>query len=114
MGRAEHVVVALAVLEAEQVGAVLGPAVRRFVGIAREQSRQQDFLPANGIHLFANDTLYLAQHPQSQRQPRVDAWSDTTHVAGTNQQFVAGNFGVRGIVTQGTQEQVGQTGNHEV
>jgi hypothetical protein len=27
---------------------------------------------------------------------------------------VAGNFGVRGIVTQGTQEQVGQTGNHEV
>ena len=60
------------------------------------------------------DTLYLAQHPQSQRQPRVDAWSGTTHVAGTNQQFVTGNFGVRGIVTQGTQEQVGQTGNHEV
>jgi hypothetical protein len=51
--RAEQVVPALAVLEPEQVVAVLGPAAGRLVELARQQGRELHLLRADPVHLLA-------------------------------------------------------------
>ena len=110
--RAEQVVVAAAILEPENAVAVFGPAVRRLVGRARQQRGEQDLLSANGVHLFAHDALDLAQHPQAERQPAVEARRDRADVAGADQQLVAGDLGVGGVVAQRAQEQLRHPGDH--
>ena len=92
--------------------AVLGPAVGRLVRLPRQQRRQRDLLGADRVHLLADHPLDLPQHPQPERQPRVDAGRDATHVTGAHEQLVAGHLGVGGIVAQRAQEQVGQAGDH--
>ena len=109
---AEHVVAAAAVLEPKHAVAVLGPAVRRLVRCPRHQSREQNLLPANGVHLLTNDALDLAQHPQTQRQPGVQAGPDGPDVAGADQQLVARHLGVGGVLAQRAQEQLGHAGDH--
>ncbi len=66
----EKVVVTFAVLEPEDAGAVLGPPVRRLVGLAGQQRGEVHLLRAHGVHLLANDPLHVAQHPITERQPR--------------------------------------------
>ena len=60
--RAEQVVGALAVLEPEDVVAVVGPAAGRLVGLARQQRREVHLLGADRVHLLADDPLDVAQH----------------------------------------------------
>ena len=84
MGRAEQVVVALAVLEPEDAVAVLGPAAGRLVGLAGQQRGEQQLLGADRVHLVADDVLDPAQHPQAQRQPGVDAGRGAADVAGAH------------------------------
>lgn len=112
VGRAQHHVVVAAVLEPEQRIPVLGPSIRGLVGRARQQGGQQNLLATNGIHLFANDVLDLAQHPQPEWQPAVHAGCDGAHVSRADQQLVAGNLGVSRIVAQRTYEKLGEPGNH--
>ena len=112
VGRPQQVVVHPAVLEPEHPVAVLGPAVGGLVRRARQQRREQDLLTADGHHLLAHDRLDAAQHPQPQRQPAVQTRCDRSHVAGPDQQFVAGDFGVGWVVAQGPQEQLGHPGDH--
>ena len=112
VGGAEEVVVVLAVLEPEDAGAVLGPAAARLVGPAGQQGREQQLLGADRVHLLADDVLDLAQHPQPQRQPGVDAGCGAADVAGADQEPVARHLGVRGVVTQGAHEQAGHPEDH--
>ena len=104
---AEEVVAALAVLEPEEVVAVLGPPVRRLVGLAGQQRREVDLLGAHRVHLLADDVLDPAQHPVAERQPRVDARRRPADVAGPDEQPVARHLGVGGVVPQRPQEQRG-------
>ncbi len=90
VGGAEQVVAALAVLQPEQSVAVLGPAVGRLVRFARQERGQGDLLGTDAVHLFPHHPLDLTQHAQTQRQPRVDAGRDATHITGADQQLVAG------------------------
>ena len=60
VGGPEQVVGAPAVLQPEQVGAVLGPAVGRLVGLAGQQGREVHLLEARGVHLLAHDPLDVA------------------------------------------------------
>src|SRR5665647_2751794 len=97
---AEQVVSALAVLEPEDVLAVVGPAAGRLEGLLGQQRREAQLLGADGVHLVANDALDVAQHLQTERQPGVDAGSDAADVAGADQQPVAGQLRI-GRVTSG-------------
>ena len=105
VGRTEQVVVALAVLEAEDAVAVLRPASGRLVGLAGQQGREQQLLGAHRVHLVADDLLDLAQHPQAERQPAVNAGSSPADVAGAQQETVARHLGVRRILAQGADEE---------
>ncbi len=102
---AEEVVAALAVLEPEDVGAVVGPPVRRVVGLLGQQRGERQLLGAHVVHLLADDGLDPAQHPQAERQPGVDAGRGAADVAGADQQAVARDLGVVGVVAQGAHEQ---------
>ena len=112
VGGTEQVVAALAVLEPEDVGPVLGPAAGGLVGLARQQRGQVDLLGADGVHLLAHDLLDAPQHLQPQRQPRVDARGDAADVAGADEQLVARHLGVGRVVAEGAQEQRRHPGEH--
>ena len=60
MSRAEQVIVFATILQSEQVSAVLRPAIRLLVGLARQQSWEVNLLEASGIHLFTDDALNIA------------------------------------------------------
>ena len=109
---AEQVVVALAVLEPEDAVAVLRPAAARLVGLAGQQRGEGQLLGADRVHLLADDRLDVAQHPQAQRQPGVDARRGAADVAGADQQPVAGHLGVDGVLAQGADEQGGHPEDH--
>ena len=96
----EQVVAALAVREAEEVGAVLGPAAGDLVGLARQQGREVHLLTASGVHLFADHALDLGKHLEAKREPRVDAWSRAADVPGADQQPMRGDLGVGGVFTE--------------
>ena len=109
---AEQVVAALAVLEPEDVGPVLGPAAGGLVGLAGQQRGQVDLLGADGVHLRAHDVLDAAQHLQAQRQPRVDPRGDAADVTGADEQLVARYLRVGRVVAEGAQEQRRHPGEH--
>ena len=102
---AEEVVAALAVLEPEDVAAVLRPAVGGVVRLLGQQRREEQLLGTHRVHLVADDLLDLAQHPQSEREPGVDARSGSSDVAGAHQQPVAGHLRVVGVLAQGPHEE---------
>ena len=112
VGGPEQHVRALAVLQAEQIVAVFGPAVGGLVRLAGKQCREEQLLAAHGVHLLADHALDLAQRAQAQRQPGVHAGGGATHIACAHQQLVAGHFGIGGIFAQRAQEQRGQACNH--
>ena len=112
VGRRQQVVIVAAILEPKNAVAVLGPPVRRLIGRPRQQGREQDLLAADRVHLLAHDPLDLAQHPQAEWQPAVEARRDRSDVAGADQQLVAGDFGIGGVVAQRAQEQLGHPGDH--
>jgi formaldehyde-activating enzyme involved in methanogenesis len=102
---AEQEVVAAAVLEPEQAGAVLRPSVGGLVGLAGQQRREVDLLEARGVHLSADDALDVAVDRVAEGQPREDAGRDATNVARADQEPVARHLGVGRVLTQGAQEQ---------
>ncbi len=105
VGGTEQVVVALAVLEPEDAVAVVGPAVGGLVGLAGQQGRERQLLGAHGVHLVADDRLDVAQNPEAQRQPGVDAGGGPADVARPDEQPVARHLGIGGVVAQGPHEE---------
>ncbi len=110
--RAEQHVDALAVGQPEEVVAVFGPTTRGLVGLTGKQRGEADFLTPDGVHLFAHDLFHVAQHPQAQRQPSVDPRGGTADVAGPDQQFVSGQFGVGRVLAQRAEKEGGQAQGH--
>ncbi len=105
VGRTEEVVVALAVLQPEDAVAVLRPAPGRLVRLPGQQRGEAELLRADAVHLLADDALDLAQHLEPQRQPGVDAGRRPADVARAHQQPVARDLGVRGVLSEGPDEQ---------
>jgi hypothetical protein len=108
----EQVVQALAVLEPEDVVAVLGPAPGELVLLAWQQRGEQQLLAAHPVHLLADHPRDVVQDDLAKRQPAVDARRDPADVSGPYQQLVAGHLGVRRILAQGAQEQRRHPGDH--
>ncbi len=113
MRRPEQIVVVSPVLQPEQGVAVLGPPAGGLVGghaaavraAGSPGRRSRSSLPARCSRSCAAPAGPAAASCRSRGRP--DA-----HVAGADQQLVAGHFGVCGIVAQGSQEQLGHTGDH--
>ena len=95
----------LAIEEAEHERAVGRVATGPLPELERLQDRQQGLLRAGPIHLLAHDLLDLAQHPVSEREPRVDPGRDPADVSGADEQPVAVDLGIGRIVTQRAQEE---------
>ena len=113
VGGCQQHVGTLTVLETEEVVAVLIPAVSCLVGFAGQQCGEVNFLRANGIHLFTDDVLDLAQYLQAQGQPGVHAGGCAADVTGADQQLVAGDLSVYGVLAQSAHEEVGKAKYHD-
>ena len=104
VGRAKQHICVLAVLEAEEVIAVFHPAVGLLIRLARQQSRKQHFLAADGVHFLTDYIFNLAQGAQTQRQPGIHARRDAAYITGAYEQLVAGDLGIGGVLTKGTEK----------
>ena len=103
--RAEEVVRALAVLEAEEGVPVLRPAVGLLVRLPWEQRREVHLLEAGAVHLVADGVLDVAVHEEAEGQPGEDARRHPPHVAAAHEEPVARHLGVGRVVTERAQEQ---------
>ena len=100
----QHVVGALAILEAEELLDVVAPGL--LPQLVRRQHRHQHLLAADRVHLLADDLLDLAVHSPAERQERPDAAGHLPDEAATDEQLVVDGLGVCRRVTQGRQKQV--------
>src|SRR5690606_33326081 len=108
----EEIVGALAILQPEDVLAVLLPASGRLVGLARQQRGEQHLLRTCGRHLLADDALDLGAHAQPQRQPGEHSRRLPTDVPGAHEQLVAGGLGVGRVFLQGADEELREERGH--
>jgi hypothetical protein len=91
----------MAVIDAQQLGAVLLPAPRFLPQLGRLHHRHQHFLCAAAVHFLAHDGLDLAQHAQTERQPGIESRCQAADQAGAQHQLVADYLGVRRCLLEG-------------
>ena len=96
MRRSEAEIPLVAVLEAQQLGAVLLPASGFLPEFGRLHGGHQHFDGAGAIHFLTYDHLDLAQNLQAQRHPVIKPRSQLLDQAGAQHQLVAGDFRVVG------------------
>ena len=91
----------VAILEAQQFRAVLGPAARFLPQFRRLDGRHAQFQGARAVHFFAHDAFHFAQGAQAERQPDIESRRETADHAGPQHQPVADDFGVGGHLFEG-------------
>ena len=89
VGRAYAEFALVAVLQAQQLRAVLLPAPRLLPQLGRLHRRHQHFQGAGSVHFLADDGLDLAQYPQAHWQPGVETRGQAADHAGAKQQLMA-------------------------
>ena len=100
VGHGEAEVASEAILEAEKVVAHDVPAAGFLPDLGRIERGQVHLLPADRVHLLAYNLLDLEQRALRQEQVAVDAGRKLAHVAGAQQQLMAGDLGFDGVLTQ--------------
>ena len=104
----KKVVGTVAVFQAEDAVAVLGPATALLVGLTGQQCRKMHLLRAESLELLPDDGLDLAPHLQPQRQPREHSRGLTADVASAHQKTVAGYLGVDRVLAEGADKELGE------
>ncbi len=94
--RLQDEIALMAILEPQQLGAILVPASRFLPELGRLDDRHQELDGAGPIHFFTHDRFDLAQHAQSQRHPGVDPGGKPLDHAGAQHQAMAGELGLGG------------------
>src|SRR5476649_587996 len=79
----------MAILDAQQLRAVLFPAPRLLPQLCRLHAGHQYFKRASSVHFLTNDGFDLAHNTQTQREPGVEAGGKFANHAGTQHQLVA-------------------------
>src|SRR5206468_3371931 len=92
----EAQVASVAVLEFEHLRDAL-PAARLLPDVGGMDHGHRDLLPADRVHLLADDRVDLVEDALPERQVHVDAGGELTHEAGAEHELVAQRFGVVGI-----------------
>ena len=95
------------VLEAQQLRAVLLPAPGLLPQLRRLHRRHQHLQGPGAVHLLPHDALHLAQHPQPQGQPGVEARRQLADHARPQHQPVTGYLRVGGGLLEGLQREAG-------
>ena len=103
--RQDHVAVAT-VLEAGHLRADRVVAARFSPDVGGMDDRHQQLLPADGVHLLADDLLDLAHDPPAERQQAVDARAERPDQGRPQHQSVTGQLDVARRLTQRPAEQV--------
>ena len=93
----------------EQFRAELFPAARFLPELRGLHRGHQQFDRARAIHFLADDCLDLAQHPEPDRQPRVQARRETPDEARPQHEPVAHDLGIGGHVAQGVDGVTGES-----
>ena len=108
VGRAVEHVAVVAVDDAQHLPpvAVIAPALAPEVG--RLDRRHQHFLGAGAALLVAHDGLDLAQDPEAQRQPGIDAGAGLADHARAQHQPVRGDLRLGRVFPRGRDEIAGQ------
>jgi hypothetical protein len=86
---ADHEVALMAILQAQQLGAVLLPAPRFLPKLGGLHGRHEQLEGARAIHFFADDLLDLAQTAQAEGCPGVDAGGESADETGAQHQLMA-------------------------
>ena len=92
------------VLEAAHLGADLVPAPGLLPQVGRVDDRHRDLLPADRVHLVAQDGFDLLHRAFGEMQVGEDARPERTDEPGAHQQAVADHLGFRRGVAQGLAE----------
>ena len=100
----EQEVVTPTVLQPEEVVAVVRPAARGLVRLARQQCREVHLLETGAVHLLADDVLDVAVDGPPERQPGEPTGRGTPDVAAADEQAMARHLGVRRVLSKGPEE----------
>ena len=103
VGGAEAEFPLVAILDAQQLGTVLLPAPGLLPQLRRLHRRHQDLQGPGPVHLLPDDPLHLAQDPQSQGQPGIEARRQLADHARPQHQAVTDHLRVRGGLLEGLQ-----------
>ena len=68
-GREQKVVIA-SIFQPKEIGAVLGPAPGRFIGLSRQKRREVNLLKTGFVHLVSNDVFDFSIGDPAERKPR--------------------------------------------
>src|SRR6185295_17005546 len=91
---------AVAVLQAEHLPADGVPAPGLLPELGGMEHRHLDLLPADAVHLLADDRVHLLDHAQAEREVDVDAGGELPDEPGAHHELVADRFRVGGIVPE--------------
>ena len=94
VGRPQHHVAVVAVLEAQQLRPEQVPAARLDPQLAGLGDRHRDLERPGAVHFLADHALDAAQHAQAHRQPGIEAARDPADQAGAQHQPMAHDFGL--------------------
>ena len=110
-GGLDHEVTAVAILDAQQLGAHLLEAARFLPQLGRLHHGHGHFHGAGAVHFLAHDGLDLADHAQAHGHVVVDASTQLFDQARTHHELVADHFGIGRSFLEGGDEELG--GFHE-
>ncbi len=88
VGHGQHHVPPAAVLEPDQLGADLLVAARLLPQLGGMDHRHLHLLPADGVHLLADDLLDSLGDREAERQQGVDARAELPDIAGPHEELV--------------------------
>src|SRR6266404_1165194 len=108
MGHGETHVPVVSILEPEHLGADGVPAAAVAPDLGGVQDGHGHLLPADGVHLLADDPVHAVEHALAERQPDVDAGRELPDETGAQHQLVAARLRVRGVLPQGGHERLRQ------
>jgi hypothetical protein len=102
VGHGQHHLGAPTVLELEQLGDAVAPGALPQLG--RVQHRHQHLLPADRVHLLADDLHDVLVHPPARRQERPQPGAELPDQARSDHKLVRERLRIRGRLLLGRQE----------
>ena len=101
VGGAEDEVALVAVVQAHKLGAIRAVAARLLPKLGRGDDGDLDFLGADALHLVADDILDFLDDAPAKRKVAVQAGSSLADHTGTEQELMAHELGLGGILLEG-------------
>jgi hypothetical protein len=105
----EDHVASAAILEPEELGADLVVPAALLPQVRRVDDRHLHLLRPDPVHLLADDLLDPLADPESEGQQGVDPRAELAYVAGPHEQAMGLHLGVRRVVAERREEQLGKT-----